>query len=199
MTNVPTNKSELNAILEQYADGEAYAHQEEKIGITKNEAIQAINKTYIKRSEVQKIRQGYDPNRLGSWVFIGDNARLENLDDLYWSYVMEVVAEHDPYSVQNGNYSLDYIKKNMKSASFGSVGIHKILARADQRAKERLKSAQTLATTLTRSDVVGMLPEKINDWLDDNNYEMQENASKWRVEGYNQAIDDMRNALGEGL
>ena len=80
----------------------------------------------------------YDPNRLGHYVFVGDRDRIKTLDDLYWSYVMEVVAEHDPYAVSTGNYSLEYIKKNMKSASFGSVGIHKILARADQRAKERI-------------------------------------------------------------
>lgn len=85
-------------------------------------------------------KQGYDPNMLGSWIFMGDAARLQNLDDLYWSYVMEIVAEHDPYAVQTGNYSLEYIKKNMKSASFGSVGIHKILARADQRAKEQIEA-----------------------------------------------------------
>jgi hypothetical protein len=83
---------------------------------------------------------GYDPNRQGSWVFIGDGARLENLDDLYWSYVMEEVArDSSPYD----HLSLKYCKGNMKYAGFDKVGIHKLLARADQYAKERLAHLTT--------------------------------------------------------
>lgn len=35
---------QIEQILELYADGEAYAHQENKIGLTKNEAKQALTK-----------------------------------------------------------------------------------------------------------------------------------------------------------
>lgn len=83
--------------------------------------------------EGEKQKQGYDPNMLGSWIFIGDNARLKNLDDLYWSYVWEYVKDYDR-SYDN----LEYLKNNMKYASPTKVGIYAILARADQRAKERL-------------------------------------------------------------
>lgn len=79
--------------------------------------------------------EGYDVNRMGSWVFIGDNKVLQNLDDLYWSYVMEQVAND---SAEYDKYTLEYCKMNMEYAGFDKVGIHKMLARADQIAKERL-------------------------------------------------------------
>lgn len=79
--------------------------------------------------------EGYDVNRMGSWVFIGDNKVLQNLDDLYWSYVMEQIAND---SAEYDKYTLEYCKMNMEYAGFDKVGIHKMLARADQRAKERL-------------------------------------------------------------
>jgi hypothetical protein len=102
--------------------------------LNENEMVDAI--LALIKKETDKAH--YDINRLGTWVFIGDKAKLDNLDDLYWSYVMELVAENDPYAVSTGNYSLERIKKNMKYANFGGVGLIKMLARADQRAKERL-------------------------------------------------------------
>lgn len=104
------------------------------------EAKAKIEADYIPRARVMERKEGYDPNRLGSWIFIGDKARLDNLDELYWSYVMETVAEVDP------NVKLEYAKQCMPSASFGQVGIFKTLARADQRAKERLAALQQEAT-----------------------------------------------------
>jgi len=79
--------------------------------------------------------EGYDPDRLGSWVFVGDAAHLKNLDELYWSYVMEHVASN---SASYDHYALEYCKKNMEYAGFDQVGIHKTLARADQYARERI-------------------------------------------------------------
>ena len=84
---------------------------------------------------LEEQKEGYDIDRLGSWVFVGDNARLTNLDELYWSYVMEEVARD---SASYDHYELDYCKRNMEFAGFDKVGIHKLLARADQRAKERI-------------------------------------------------------------
>jgi hypothetical protein len=74
----------------------------------------------------------YDHNRLGTYVFIGDNDRLKTLDDLYWSYVEEFVSTADPF------LKLKYIKSKMRYASFNEVGTFKMLARADQDAKERI-------------------------------------------------------------
>lgn len=91
-------------------------------------------------------KPGYDPNLLGSWVFIGDNARLKNLDDLYWSYIAEEMAQnnnHQPYTRKATPESeLEYLKKNMKFASFNQVGLWLGLARADQHAKARLAQLQ---------------------------------------------------------
>lgn len=85
----------------------------------------------------------YDTNRLGSWVFIGDIDKLNNLDDLYWSYVQEFVANDNPHREESYE-KMDYIKKTMPYASFSSVGIFKLLARADQRAKERIATLEKL-------------------------------------------------------
>lgn len=81
----------------------------------------------------------YDTNRLGTYVFIGDNDRLKNLDDLYWSYVEEYVAAN---TADYDHYKLDYLKGNMEYAGFDEVGIRKLLATANQRAKERLEQLQ---------------------------------------------------------
>lgn len=83
--------------------------------------------------------EGYDPNRLGSWIFIGDNARLKNLDDLYWSYVVEYVEKN---SADYDHYELDYLIKNMGYAGFDKVGIHHLLADADQNARKRIQTLQ---------------------------------------------------------
>lgn len=98
----------------------------------------------IHTHDMEVRKSHYDYNMKGSWIFIGDIDKLNSLNDLYWSYVMEVVAEADPRAVERGIYSIDYIKNNMKHASWGSVGIHKILARADQRAKERIAELKAL-------------------------------------------------------
>jgi hypothetical protein len=97
-------------------------------------------------SEQLTVREGYDPNRLGSWVFIGDGARLKNLEDLYWSYVMEFASDNNgnqPFTREGSlEAELAFIKRNMEAASFNKVGLHKTLARADQRAKERLAALE---------------------------------------------------------
>jgi hypothetical protein len=80
----------------------------------------------------------YDPNRLGTYVFVGDADKLKNFDDLYWSYVLEYMAEYDPYTASHQKNWEEFIKSKMRYASFGEVGIFKQLARADQRAKERI-------------------------------------------------------------
>lgn len=86
-----------------------------------------------KQEEVERAK--YDVNRLGTHIFIGDADTIRNLDDLYWSYVAQYVADN---SATYDSYKLDYLKKNMEYASFHKVGIHKLLARADQYAKERI-------------------------------------------------------------
>lgn len=97
----------------------------------------------IKSAQQEARKEGYNPNRLGSWIFIGDNARLKNLDDLYWSYVIEFMAENDPWSASHDKGFVERQKRNMKYASFGGVGETKALARADQRAKERLTQIES--------------------------------------------------------
>lgn len=84
----------------------------------------------------------YDTNRLGTYVFVGDRDRVENLDDLYWSYVSEYMSDyngHRPYT-RSGKPKdeLKYLKDNMEYASFNSVGLRLTLARANQYAKQRL-------------------------------------------------------------
>ena len=92
---------------------------------------------YCHKQVIEARKEGYDHNLLGSWIFIGDNARLNNLDDLYWSYVQEFVAKDNPYRKEPYE-KMEYIKKTMPYASFSKVGIFKLLARADQNAKERI-------------------------------------------------------------
>lgn len=100
------------------------------------EAKQAIE-LYCHKQVIEGRKEGYDHNLLGSWIFIGDNARLNNLDGLYWSYVQEFVAKDNPYR-EEPYEKMEYIKKTMPYASFSKVGIFKLLARADQNAKERI-------------------------------------------------------------
>lgn len=91
---------------------------------------------------VRERETHYDPNRLGTYIFVGDSERLKTLDDLYWSYVMEFTSDYNasrPFTKDaTPEAELTYIKRNMEIASFSKVGLHKMLARADQRAKERL-------------------------------------------------------------
>jgi len=68
----------------------------------------------------------------------------KNLDDLYWSYVTEYCAKQDPYRPDSPFAKTDYLKRNMPYASFSGVGIHKLLARADQHAKERIAKLGTI-------------------------------------------------------
>ena len=98
--------------------------------------------TLIANREHKARVEGYDPNMLGSWIFIGDNARLQNLDDLYWSYVIEFMSEYDRWSASHDKRYVESIKSDMPLASFGSVGQQKALAYADQRARERLAALQ---------------------------------------------------------
>lgn len=83
----------------------------------------------LEAAKQEAIKIKYDVNAQG--IFIGDAERAIGADRLYWSYVEQFVADYD-------NYSLDYIKGNMPYAGFGKVGIHKMLARADQYAHERI-------------------------------------------------------------
>ena len=136
----------LNGLIMQY-------NQRVKINNPKNLDALAKAKTAINLLIDGARVGGYDSNRLGSWVFIGDKARLDNLDDLYWSYVMEEVARSDPRAVENGTYNPNYIKKNMEYASFGGVGLIKMLARADQYAKERIAQLKSDKGLLTITDV----------------------------------------------
>lgn len=100
-----------------------------------------------KRAELRGRKEGYDPDRQGSWIFIGDSARLENLNDLYWSYVLQYVKESNPHD----KYKLQYLKNNMPTALdpssfFYGVGVHGLLFRADQHAKERMAQLHNLNT-----------------------------------------------------
>lgn len=90
--------------------------------------------------EINRAR--YDTERLGTWIFVGDIDKVNNLDDLYWSYVIEFMSENDPWSASHDKKFAERIKKNMQYASFGSVGEQKALAKANQRAKERLATLQ---------------------------------------------------------
>lgn len=117
---------------------------EVKAGMLRQRAYDE-RKIEAERREARK--QGYDPHLLGSWVFIGDNARLSNLDDLYWSYVTEYMAEQDPHRPDSIYGNTDYLKKNMASAGFNKVGLHKLLAKADQRARDRIAELETNLTT----------------------------------------------------
>jgi hypothetical protein len=110
-------------------EGVSYANEVDQL-------VQLVSES-MRRREGEARKEGYDPNRLGSWIFVGDNARLENLDGLYWSYVQEFVANDNPHR-EEPYEKMDYIKKTMPHASFSKVGIFKLLARADQRAKERI-------------------------------------------------------------
>ena len=84
----------------------------------------------------------YDVNRLGTYVFVGDADKLKTLDDLYWSYVCEFISDYNgnrPFTKSGKpEDELRYIKSNMEVAGFDKVGLHKMLARANQRAKERI-------------------------------------------------------------
>jgi hypothetical protein len=80
----------------------------------------------------------YDPNRLGTYVFVGDADKLKTLDDLYWSYVVEFCAAEDPYRPDSPYGDVEWCKRQMPYASFSGVGQFKMMARADQRAKERI-------------------------------------------------------------
>ncbi len=88
--------------------------------------------------------QQYDTARLGTHIFIGDNDRIKNLDDLYWSYVQEFVCADNPYR-QEPYEKMSAIKKNMRYAGFHQVGLWKLLARADQRARERIATLKEKA------------------------------------------------------
>jgi hypothetical protein len=90
-------------------------------------------------SQVQEATKViYDVNRLGTYIFIGDEENMKNMDDLYWSYVIEFMSENDPWSASHDKTFVERQKRNMQYANFGGVGETKALARADQRAKERL-------------------------------------------------------------
>lgn len=80
----------------------------------------------------------YDVNRLGTYVFVGDADKLKNLDDLYWSYIVEFCAAENPYRPDSQFADIEWCKRQMPYASFNGVGQFKMMARADQRAKERI-------------------------------------------------------------
>lgn len=138
MTSDTTKPDELDELREQVA-GAIGECSYELLPLSRKMEVDKILElfaTHIAAETKKAELRGYDANRQGSWIFIGDGARLNNLDDLYWSYVMEQIAKF------YDNYTLDYCKHNMKFAGFGKVGIHKMLAQADQIAKERIAHLQ---------------------------------------------------------
>ena len=128
--------------LEDRFNGDSSSDWEKHVVVEREYAREAIESLLaahyaaLEQEAVLRARiEGYDVNRQGSWIFIGDKARLDNLDELYWSYVMEQIAKDSGYY---DHYTLDYCKRNMAFAGFDKVGIHILLARADQIAKERI-------------------------------------------------------------
>lgn len=122
---------ELNDVFYEFAKYVRHHHDTGLggVGINQTEAIAKVRE--LVTAEVERAK--HDPNRQGHYIFVGDVDYLQNIDDLYWSYVMEAVARD---SAEYDHYKLEYVKRNMQYASFDKVGIHKMLARADQYARE---------------------------------------------------------------
>jgi hypothetical protein len=128
-------EDELEFLLDEIL-GQNYVETNEGTLLT-SEIAEKLN-AYTTNKINEATKEGYDVNRLGSWVFIGDNARLQNLDDLYWSYVVEFCAAEDPYRPDSQFGDIEWCKRQMPYASFSGVGQFKMMAIADQSAKERL-------------------------------------------------------------
>jgi hypothetical protein len=132
-----------------------FSEQNIMVGAAECEVINRIAAYVAQQVEAATHKEGYDPNMLGSWVFIGDEAKLENLTALYWSYVMEDIAAH---SANYDHYKLEYVQANMPYAGFDEVGIRKMLATADRQARQKIAALTDAAMAQIRMDYYYYLP-----------------------------------------